>query len=207
ILDAIEPVRPFDAETRARDRSCHEVILAHAWGSQPEPRNQVHRLRVFEHNDRDLSVTRGLSLVLGELRECSLVRFPDVCAFTASRNAGTSPVTAVAELDLHVRVGYDVVVPVGVPRVAAVGGEDRDSLVAEALVGKRVDPLLAGLGSPAVEQKEIHPFKCSAHVSLVRPDLLDNRTVPLVDAHPPVVATADPAQTPTGAPPLPDRVP
>src|SRR5205814_7005130 len=84
-----------------------------------------------------------------------------------------------ADLDLAVRVGPHVMVPVRVVRCAALRCE-YDVVVTIAAVGQRVDALGAGAGAAVVEKQDRHALERLADLAGVGSELLDDLPVPIV---------------------------
>src|SRR5262249_5096623 len=84
-----------------------------------------------------------------------------------------------ADLDRHVRVGDEVVEPVGIRRRAALRGEDRDGVGRQALVGDRVDALGAGFRALVMEEEKRSDLEVAPDASLVRPELVDHLLIPV----------------------------
>ena len=83
----------------------------------PRRRHRVapHRLRRgFQYDDRDLA--GSLPLVVGEARIRGLLRAPDAFPLVPDGNSGDQLDLARTDLRLDLRMGEQVVVPVGVSR-------------------------------------------------------------------------------------------
>src|SRR2546430_15092700 len=92
-------------------------------GAQPES-GPTESADGLEDDDRDVADALGLLLVLREPVVALLLRGPDTVALLALRLAGDDVERVRPDLDADLRVGQQVVVPVRVLRVPALGGED-----------------------------------------------------------------------------------
>jgi hypothetical protein len=98
------------------------------------------------------------------------------------RSSGAGPEAACLGADLRgdVGVGDQVVIPVGIGRLARFGREDGDAAVAKILVHHRLDSFLAASGANGIEQQERRSGEVAAHLSAVGAELLDGLAVPVV---------------------------
>jgi hypothetical protein len=84
-----------------------------------------------------------------------------------------------SELNRDLWVGEDVVVPVWVCRRSTFGGEDEDT-VALAQIHHGIRAALAALGAGRREQEQGPTFPHATDLAVVRPELLDYLTIPVI---------------------------
>src|SRR6058998_203524 len=128
--------------------------------------------------DHDRDDPARLPFVVGEPRVPALLLLPDPVALVSLRHPCPGPDGLLADLDRHVGIGDQVVVPVGIRRGPALGGEDRVPSV-ELLVRERVHTLGAGLRPAVVQQQEGHGAE-ARHPAAVLAELLDDALVPIL---------------------------
>src|SRR4051812_21268224 len=147
-------------------------------GSKPETPASMTSADGFEHDHRDLAF--GLRLVVGETGELLLLQLPDTGALLPRRHPGPHLGRCIgADLDNGLGVGQQVVIPGGVGRRAALGGEDHE-VVAVAPEGQRVDALRTRLGSGVVQQEDRDALERAADDAVIGPELLNDLSVPFV---------------------------
>src|SRR5437588_1549535 len=131
----------------------------------------------FQHDHGDLAAR--LVLVLPEL--WVLLRLLGVEGLTllGIGDPGRHLQRVVADLDLGVGIGLDVVEPVGGLVGPALGSEDH-VVVAFLPVHERVDPRRAALGTGVVEEQDRLAGKEPADLACIGAELLDDRCVPVV---------------------------
>src|SRR5262249_23511661 len=118
-------------------------------------------------------------LVLAELRRRGGLAREELVARCTARLVGAHRHGLRADLDGHVGVRDEVVVPVGVGGRAGLRREDHE-LLSIAEVGERVDALLPGLATGRVEQEYLLTLERSAELPGVGAELLDDHRVPVV---------------------------
>src|SRR5262245_33488957 len=132
-----------------------------------------------EHDHGNLSNPTGLLLVLRKTGPVALLPLPDRVPFPAHRDPRPRRKRLGAELDGHVGMGDDVVVPVRVGRGTALGGKDGDGVLGDGLVRDRVDPLGARLRAAVMQQEERSTREVAAHPPGVAAELVDDLLIPV----------------------------
>src|SRR5581483_6023014 len=124
-------------------------------------------------------------------RKVLLLLRPVALPLVSRRHPGGDREALGSDLDGSRAPGEEIVEPGRVRRAAGVGGED-DDLVPVGLKRQRVDPRLAALGAGRVQQQDRDALEAAAHLAGVRPELLDDLRVPVVEVrHRTVVLQAD----------------
>ena len=130
-----------------------------------------------EGDDRD--DPRGLALVVGEAGIAAGVTRVQLVPLRAPDLIGLDVECLVAHLDLGLRMGGEVVVPVGIGVRARLGGE-HDVPVTVRQVHQRADPLLAASRAGRVQQQQRRALEVPADLAVVRAELADDLLVPVV---------------------------
>ena len=133
----------------------------------------------IEDHDGDLAF--GFGLVGREAWVFPLRLTPGGLAFIPGRGPGFEGMGLGTDLSGHVRIGDEVVVPVGVNRVACPSCKHGDSAFAEIPIHHGVDALLAAAGSDCVQQKQRCSGERAADLASVGAKLFDSPAVPIVD--------------------------
>src|SRR5689334_8462729 len=136
----------------------------------------VTALGAGELQNRDRADTGGLHRVLGETGVQAGLLLVPLVAFGAGELTNVDRVGVGAAFDGGVTGRDEVVVPGGVLRRAALGGEDVDDVVVALVwqVHHRSDAFLAGLAAAVVDQHDRRSGEGAADAALVRPELLDD---------------------------------